>query len=184
MESVTTAERFFSERDVTPPSVDALFSALRRGFGQAIPRWLKREVLPGRSKESLTYYYRGHADTSWGLSSTLFRAIQTAGRVTEDSLTEAEAAVLTEMRNQGLGLRMNDGELLMVLQHHGIPTRLLDFCHSRETAMYFAVDDHGGTDGRLFVIGQRRSPDRSFPRILVTVQVCSIGREACSGLSR
>jgi hypothetical protein len=105
----------------------------------------------------MRYLYRGQADSAWGLSSTLYRAVKGAGPVTEQILARAEGAIVAEMRKQGLGLRMKDGELLMVLQHHAIPTRLIDFCHSGLAALFFATSDADTTDGRLFVIGQRRS---------------------------
>jgi len=43
----------------------------------------------------------------------------------------------------------------MVLQHHAIPTRLIDVCTSGLAALYFATEGPDTRDGRLFVIGQR-----------------------------
>lgn len=45
---------------------------------------------------------------------------------------------------------MSDGELLAVLQHHGVATRLLDVSKAPAEALFFAVNDHADRDGRLF----------------------------------
>jgi hypothetical protein len=162
------AESFFSEREVIPPSLSALFNATSTGrLVRSIPGWANRNVLPGRPGDRLRYYYRGHADASWSLSSTLYRVVQGVGVVTERLLTKAESAVVREMRNQGLGHRMTDGELLMVLQHHQIPTRLIDFCRSQLTALYFATDELDSRDGRIFVIGQRIDDRGEYPKIVL-----------------
>lgn len=38
------------------------------------------------------------------------------------------------------------------MQHHGIPTRLIDFTEDAWMAVFFAVEDLDSTDGRLFAI--------------------------------
>jgi FRG domain-containing protein len=53
---------------------------------------------------------------------------------------------------------MTDGELLTVLQHHGIPTRLIDVSTSPTEALFFAVDRNDGADGRLFIVDVQESP--------------------------
>jgi hypothetical protein len=160
------AEQFFAERDIVPPSSSALFAAAATGaIRRSIPRWLGREEAPGRPKERLRYYFRGQASSTWGLSSTLYRAVHDANRVTEAGLARAEKAVLQEMRRQGLGHRMNDGELLMVLQHHAIPTTLIDFCRSALPALYFAAEQNDDQDGRLIVIGQRIDKLGGYPKL-------------------
>lgn len=47
---------------------------------------------------------------------------------------------------------MKDGELLAVLQHHGIPTRLIDVSERPREALFFAVDRDDDIPGRLFII--------------------------------
>ena len=68
------------------------------------------------------------------------------------------SAVIRVIREQGLGHLMNDGELLMVLQHHQIPTRLIDVCRDPLPALFFATEGDDSQDGRMFMIGQRVDP--------------------------
>jgi FRG domain len=38
------------------------------------------------------------------------------------------------------------------LQHHGIPTRLIDFTENPWMAVFFAAESNDGVDGRLFAL--------------------------------
>jgi hypothetical protein len=99
--------------------------------------------------------YRGQANASYALSSSLYRLCRSAldgARVTEAHLQDAEQSIINVTREQGIGRRMTDGELLMVLQHHGIPTRLVDVSAFPLEALFFAVDRDDAAPGRLFVI--------------------------------
>lgn len=98
--------------------------------------------------------YRGQSDAAFGLTSSLYRLCRAAlpHGVREKRLAEVEAKVLDEMREQGLGRRMSDGQLLAVLQHHGVPTRLIDFSTGPLEALFFAVEDRDAVDGRMFVV--------------------------------
>lgn len=162
----TLADRFYSEREITPPSAEALFNACAKpGLATAARRWMRRGKLPGRPEERLRFFYRGHADASWGLSSSLYRTMRSSAGVAEKQMEHVEAAILEAMREEGLGHRMTDGELLAVLQHHGIPTRLVDVSKSALPALYFAASEADSRDGRLFMIGLRLGDDRSYPQI-------------------
>jgi hypothetical protein len=101
-----------------------------------------------------TVVYRGQATASHGLSSSLYRLCrdEKGTTVAEADLQAAETAIIQAMRDEGLGRLMTDGELLMVLQHHGIPTRLIDVSTAATEALFFAVDHNDAADGRLFII--------------------------------
>ncbi|MHA6757289.1 FRG domain-containing protein [Streptacidiphilus sp. PAMC 29251] len=97
--------------------------------------------------------YRGQPNAEYGLSSSLFRLCRThVERVTEELMERTEARIIGAMRQEGLGRLMMDGELLAVLQHHGIPTRLIDVSVRPKEALFFAVDRDDDFDGRLFAI--------------------------------
>ena len=98
--------------------------------------------------------YRGQATASHGLSSSLYRLCrrEKGTTVAEANLAAAETAIIQAMRAEGLGRLMTDGELLMVLQHHAIPTRLIDVSAAAMEALFFAVDHNDAADGRLFII--------------------------------
>lgn len=98
--------------------------------------------------------YRGQATAGHGLSSSLYRRCREVKgpAVSEAHLANAETAIIQAMRAEGLGRLMTDGELLMVLQHHAIPTRLIDVSAAAMEALFFAVDHNDAADGRLFII--------------------------------
>lgn len=182
------ADRFFAEREATLPDVDSVKRALRPNhtIQRLLARELGRSGLPGRPSEKLTWFFRGQSDAGWGISSSLYRVTRGTGRVTEDRLAQAERRVLRTMREQGLGHQMNEGQLLMVLQHHGIPTRLVDVSKGWLPALWFATEHSDTTDGRLFLIGLRRSANGGRPSLTLGNEAAlpwegaAIGREYSS----
>lgn len=110
-----------------------------------------------------TYAWRGQNDASWDLSASLFRQVAAGGdEVTETTLRARELQILEEARRWGLGRDLGpsatDMHLLAVLQHHGVPTRLIDVTSNPMTALWFATEDHRpDTDGDV-----RRSPGVLF----------------------
>lgn len=112
--------------------------------------------VPGpKSLREATKYFRGQTKSWHGFTSSLYRVCKAAvgdERVRESHLAAAEKAVIAALREEGMGRRMSDGELLMICQHHLVPTRLIDVSTKPLEALFFAVEKEDGTDGRLFIV--------------------------------
>lgn len=121
---------------------------LDHGGDAASPSLVRQHTTEG------TLYFRGQSNHSYGLSTSLHRFMrnENADEITERGLAELETAVLDEMTGRGIGRGMTRGELLMVLQHHGGPTRLMDVSDRPLEALYFAVEGGDAVDGRLFLL--------------------------------
>lgn len=94
-----------------------------------------------------TYAWRGQNDASWDFSASLYREIRTeGGEVTEERVRSRELEILKEARTWGLGRDLGpsatDMHMLAVLQHHGVPTRLIDVTANPMTALWFATEEH------------------------------------------
>lgn len=94
-----------------------------------------------------TYAWRGQNDSSWEFSASLFRQIRSeCEEVTEEKVRDRECEILHEARRWGLGRDLGpsatDMHMLSVLQHHGVPTRLIDVTANPMTALWFATEEH------------------------------------------
>ncbi|MCW2783259.1 MAG: hypothetical protein JWR35_3708 [Marmoricola sp.] len=151
----TFVKEFFRDRELNrkrPLKVDSLdgfWNLLledhqRSGTGQS--------RLSGATA-SYPLFFRGQANESHGISTSLYRFIQgeTTAEITEALMAKVEAAILADARSRGLGKGMSDGHLLMLLQHYGSPTRLLDVSTGPMEALFFATEGSDAFDGRLFI---------------------------------
>lgn len=94
-------------------------------------------------------WYRGQASTDWALTPYFLRL---EGRQSESTLLKRfkqSAAMLIDTAPK------QSFDWLFLMQHYGVPTRLLDWSESPLVALYFAVeniDDHGDKDGALWLL--------------------------------
>ena len=112
-------------------------------------------VRPTASFSPAGLIYRGQANFAWGLVPGLFRE-RTAPREHKDSWVSLETFSLAQFHRQAYPyLAERDasfGYQLLMAQHYGMPTRLLDWTHNPLVALYFAIDPLDlDMDGALYV---------------------------------
>lgn len=90
------------------------------------------------------FIFRGQSDSRWTLQSTLERVLKNKYRT---DFSKFENYSLDNFRNKfHLYNKYNINpssklEWLAIMQHYGVPTRLLDFTKSPFVALYFAIED-------------------------------------------
>lgn len=118
------------------------------------------------------FFYRGHANAEWSLQSSLERIIGTkwsaeeAKKFEEFSLVQFKPKFhLYDHENV-----IPDSKLawLSIMQHYGVPTRLLDFTESPYVALYFALEaynPHSANDFAIFALDYTEIMNRSLNHI-------------------
>ena len=104
------------------------------------------------------YVFRGQSNVNWSLQPSLFRHLP-------ENATESQAAILENdlMRvfQEKAHLHLSASDLpaesdrkqwWAIMQHHGAPTRLLDWTSSFLVALYFAVLENWDLDGVVYVL--------------------------------
>ena len=99
------------------------------------------ELLRSRREAGTHQWFRGHADKEWKL-------VPTVGRTSD--LQQAELTVIKQFKQNALqfldGRPADEWDWLFLMQHHGAPTRLLDWTESPLTALYFATSSQNHKD--------------------------------------
>lgn len=118
------------------------------------------------------FLYRGQADSSWPLKSSLERVIGNSWSA--EKAQRFEDYALQQFRSK---FHLYDHEnshptsklaWLSVMQHYGVPTRLLDFTESPYIALYFALESythHLGRDIALFALDYTAILQKSIEHI-------------------
>jgi len=104
-------------------------------------------LLAGPLRANEQIWFRGQAKSSWNLKPSLARKL--GGLELEQSLVrrfKQNAFMLIDRRPQ------SEWEWLFVMQHHGVPTRLLDWTESPLVGLYFAVNERQRSSGALWAI--------------------------------
>lgn len=102
------------------------------------------------------YMFRGHADADWRLESSLERVLgkrwssEFAAKSEERSLDQFQSKFhLYDRENVQPKSKLS---WLSIMQHYGVPTRLLDFTESPYVALYFALETYSPESKRDFAV--------------------------------
>ena len=117
------------------------------------------ERLDVGSPTQFPYAYRGQSDASWELVPSLVRKCQRF-EIGEEQALHIEELALAEFRSQAhlhvppniFATTTDTVSWWTLMQHHGAPTRLLDWCASPYVAAYFAVVGHPDSPGALWLV--------------------------------
>lgn len=105
------------------------------------------------------FVYRGQSNKNWGLVPSLFRVptliqmIEINGNI-KSKWQEIEDRLMKKFKTHSLPLTKEKPkgyiDWLTLAQHHGLPTRLLDWSMNPLVALFFAVDNLSTDDGIIY----------------------------------
>ena len=108
-------------------------------LGQLIDKITPPEPDPASGRHRNYAVYRGVADENWTLLSSLDRLGGCDPAHTKAHLEEHIFRNFMRYARPFASNTANDWELLLIAQHHGLPTRLLDWTYSPLVAAHFAT---------------------------------------------
>jgi hypothetical protein len=101
--------------------------------------------------DSHDIWWRGHAESSWELRPKIYRR-EDAGIIENDLVRSFRRKA--QARHRNCPLQEDISNWLFLMQHHGLPTRLLDWTESILIGTFFAVEDKEkhSKDGALWAL--------------------------------
>jgi hypothetical protein len=92
------------------------------------------------------WLFRGHEQASWSLAPTLERFCSAAIRYRTERQLYDDFKSKAHLYTSHLPSREDVLSWMAAMQHHGIPTRLLDWTYSPYVALFFAAAKRGEGD--------------------------------------
>ena len=92
-------------------------------------------------------WYRGQNNIDWKLVPSFLR-LKDSGELAEKSLFD----IFVQNSSTLINNQINTFDWMFIMQHYGIPTRLLDWTENPLVALYFAVETHSQEDGALWIL--------------------------------
>lgn len=105
----------------------------------------------------LRSWFRGHSKIYGELTPRIFRP-EYEDEIYKALRPEAEFSVIENFKRKAPALKSNlpgnedHASWLFLMQHYGVPTRLLDWTKSVLVGLYFAVSHHHSEDGELWAL--------------------------------
>jgi len=111
-------------------------------------KWSKEE------KFIADIWFRGHGDIEWTLTPSAMRPPYSnvnEHRFRHDFMLRAQPFL-----HEATQPPKDDWDWYFLMQHYGVPTRLLDWTVSALVALYFAIEDNPSADGCVWVLNPRQ----------------------------
>ena len=112
------------------------------------------------------WLFRGQSDAGWPITSSLERMNRIACDHLRDServFRATERIAIEEFKRQAHALVENGNlsnlEWTMLMRHHGVPTRLVDFTEVPLFALFFAIEDDSSKDFAVWAVARDEMKD-------------------------
>jgi hypothetical protein len=122
-----------------------------------LTKWSELQQWLAQYEDGQTRFaFRGQADSKWELQTSLARHFS-AHYVDEHQWRQRELKMYCEFRERLLKTcpcmyeKWDALDILSLMQHHGAPTRMLDFSYDPRVAAFFALEDSRG-DSAIWVV--------------------------------